>query len=100
MEESRGEGVLDRSVASQQHRVRRTFGYFRTGAVLRGLKLAATSVEIPPLERPVISHMLETGLVSGHSMHGAAILPLRLACLTETTRACIRHSIYYKLRFL
>ena len=28
MEESRGEGVgvLDRSVASQQHRVRRTFG--------------------------------------------------------------------------
>ena len=26
MEESRGEGVLDRSVGSQQHRVRRTFG--------------------------------------------------------------------------
>ena len=26
MEESRGEGVLDRSVVSQQHRVRRTFG--------------------------------------------------------------------------
>ena len=26
MEESRGEGVLDRSVVNQQHRVRRTFG--------------------------------------------------------------------------
>ena len=26
LEESRGEGVLDRSVVSQQHRVRRTFG--------------------------------------------------------------------------
>ena len=26
VEESRGEGVLDRSVVSQQHRVRRTFG--------------------------------------------------------------------------
>ena len=26
VEESRGEGVLDRSVVGQQHRVRRTFG--------------------------------------------------------------------------